>query len=473
MPLRPGDACPECGQGTVYDMQRPGVLVRITGQPPVGAKVYRLQKLRCHLCGKLFTARPPEGVGVAKYDAAAGSMIALLKYGSGMPFNRLAGLQGKLGIPLPASTQWEIVLELARHLEPIYAELIRQAAGGEVVYNDDTTVKILEWMGKRAQQQASAEEQAEQPAAAQKPRKGLFTSGIVSTRPASGCPGRRIALFFSGRKHAGENLQDVLCQRAAELGPPIQMCDALSRNLPGELQTILAHPVAASQVCCACCRRACLWNAGVDRARVRQSADRRAQNLARPAHARDEKQPVEPLFRLAPSTHDSVPTAGLQKAAALLALAVRCPLSAFGLLLLTHFRRSILRPRKILRIGKRFVYEFLVGRSPARRHHRARLLRFELAQSLFDFRSVHEQPPKQAGAVVFQHGGHGAGINRQIGRTKPVLGGIEGLTEAQFLPDSLAVGVVHHVQTFLRGLGGIDESRQRGRRGDRGPHMRS
>jgi len=212
MPLRPGDACPECGQGTVYDTQRPGVLVRITGQPPVGAKVYRLQKLRCHLCGKLFTARPPEGVGVAKYDAAAGSMIALLKYGSGMPFNRLAGLQGKLGIPLPASTQWEIVLELARHLEPIYAELIRQAAGGEVVYNDDTTVKILEWMGKRAQQQASAEEQAEQPAAAQKPRKGLFTSGIVSTRPASGCPGRRIALASVPRSWARRSRCAMRCR---------------------------------------------------------------------------------------------------------------------------------------------------------------------------------------------------------------------------------------------------------------------
>ena len=39
-------------------------------------------------------------------------------------------------------------------------------------------------------------------------RRGLFTSGVVSTRE-----GRRIALFFSGRKHAGENLKDVLVQQ--------------------------------------------------------------------------------------------------------------------------------------------------------------------------------------------------------------------------------------------------------------------
>jgi len=56
--------------------------------------------------------------------------------------------------------------------------------------------------------------------------------------------GRRVALFFSGRRHAGENLAEVLQHRAAELPPPIQMCDALSRNLPGELQTILAHCLA-------------------------------------------------------------------------------------------------------------------------------------------------------------------------------------------------------------------------------------
>jgi len=125
--LEPGDACPDCQKGTVYETSRPGVLVRIVGQAPVQAKVYQLQKLRCNLCGKVFTAEPPEGIGRQKYDATAGSMIALLKYGSGLPFNRMQGLQGNLGIPLPASTQWDIVHALAKHIEPVFAELIRQA----------------------------------------------------------------------------------------------------------------------------------------------------------------------------------------------------------------------------------------------------------------------------------------------------------------------------------------------------------
>ncbi|MEQ9492552.1 MAG: hypothetical protein RJP96_02990, partial [Algiphilus sp.] len=73
----PGDACPDCAQGKLYE-KRPGVLVRFTGQAPVQATVYRLQKLRCHLCGKLFTAPVPAGVSEDKFDHTVGSMIGLL-----------------------------------------------------------------------------------------------------------------------------------------------------------------------------------------------------------------------------------------------------------------------------------------------------------------------------------------------------------------------------------------------------------
>jgi transposase len=234
--LRAGDACPACGEGTVYE-KAPGVLVRITGQPPLAAKVYRLQKLRCHLCGQVFTADAPKGAGERKYDATAASMIGLLKYGSGLPFNRLDGLQGGLGVPLPASTQWDIVRAVGANLAPAFDELVRQAAQGEVVFNDDTTVKILELMGDRGRHPTRTDSGQDGDDA--EGRRGLYTSGVVALRD-----GHRVALFFSGRRHAGENLAQVLEHRAGQLPPPIQMCDALSRNLPGELRTILAHCLA-------------------------------------------------------------------------------------------------------------------------------------------------------------------------------------------------------------------------------------
>lgn len=228
--LDSGSPCPECQKGKVYEQAQPGVLIRVVGQAPLQAKIHELEKFRCNLCGEVFTAKPPEGVGPEKYDETSGSMIALLKYGSGLPFHRLEGLQRSLGVPLPSSTQWDIVKSVAKRIAPVYEELVRQAAQGEVVYNDDTGMTVL----SLKKEQRKGEESSVEGISPE--RTGVFTSGIVSTRED-----RRIALFFTGRRHAGENLKQVLAQRASEIGPPVQMCDGLSRNLPGELEAIVSN----------------------------------------------------------------------------------------------------------------------------------------------------------------------------------------------------------------------------------------
>ena len=186
------------------------MLVRIAGQAPLTATVYELERLRCNLCGEIYTAAAPEGVGEEKYEDTAAAMIAQLKYGSGVPFCRLEHLEESLGIPLPAATQWEIVEDAAELMHPAWEELIRQAAQGEVLHNDDTSVRVLHL----------AREPADE-------RTGVFTSGIVSV-----AQGWKVALFFSGAKHAGENLAAVLKHRAAGLSAPIRMSDALARNAP-------------------------------------------------------------------------------------------------------------------------------------------------------------------------------------------------------------------------------------------------
>ena len=223
--LTHGDRCPDCGQGNVYGKKNPKVLVRIVGQAPLTATVYTLERLRCGACGQVFTAQEPEGVGTEKYDETAAAMIAQFKYGSGTPFYRLEQLEAQLGIPLPAATQWEIVEEAAELVQPARQELIRQAAQGEVVHNDDTSMRVLGLVREPSDQ-----------------RTGVFTSGIVSTGP-----GWKIALFFTGRQHAGENIADVLRQRAAESSPLIQMSDALSWNaskLPAGVEILLAKCMA-------------------------------------------------------------------------------------------------------------------------------------------------------------------------------------------------------------------------------------
>jgi transposase len=233
--LQRGDQCPACDKGKVYLLPKPAVIVRIAGMAPLAATVYECEQFRCNLCGEVFPARPPPEVGDEKYDATAAAMIALLKYGAGVPFTRIEKLEQGFGIPLPASTQWEVVSRAAKLVAPAHEGLIDEAAQGDVVHNDDTSMKILELTEEsRREILSSVGEEKDTDG-----RTGVFTSGIVATRQ-----GHRIALFFTGPKHAGENLSDVLRRRAADLQPPIQMCDALSRNEPGELRTVVSNCLA-------------------------------------------------------------------------------------------------------------------------------------------------------------------------------------------------------------------------------------
>jgi hypothetical protein len=227
--LKPGDPCPNPScSGMVYGKE-PQRLVRIRGSAPFVARVYEQERLRCHLCGESFTATPPPGVGEEKFDETVSSMVAVLRYGNGLPMNRIEKLQQSLGVPFPASVQWELVRDASQKIEPVYQELMRQAAHGEVLYNDDTPMKILEFLIEKNRRK----ERGEKPPG----RTGTFTSGIVSEFS----DGRRIVLYFTGQKHAGENLAKVLSERASGLDPPIQMCDGLDRNVPREMQTILSN----------------------------------------------------------------------------------------------------------------------------------------------------------------------------------------------------------------------------------------
>jgi len=226
--LHHGERCPECLKGKLYTQAQPAVLVRIRGMAPLAATRYELERLRCNLCGEVFTAEAPEGIGTQKYDETATAMVALLKYGCGLPFHRIEKLQKNLGIPMPAATQWELVAAAADTLRAALHEMIRQAAQGEVVHNDDTTMKLL------AFGQSPFSEDEPDPE-----RTGVYTTGIVS-RTAE----HDVALYFTGRRHSGENLERLLTERAHALPPPVQMCDALSHNVAGAFDTIVANCVA-------------------------------------------------------------------------------------------------------------------------------------------------------------------------------------------------------------------------------------
>ena len=154
-------------------------------------------------------------------------MIALLRYGSGVPHYRLAGLQASLYVPLPDATQWDLVSKAVPGPRAAFQELIRQAAQAPLLHSGDTPMKVLSLMAERAKAQAGGIK----PAA-----RAINTSGIVAVLDQ-----HKVVLFFTGHAHAGKNMERVLAHRAQELAPPMQMCDALASNIAGEFVTILAN----------------------------------------------------------------------------------------------------------------------------------------------------------------------------------------------------------------------------------------
>jgi hypothetical protein len=226
--LQPGCRCPLCAQGAVRAQKTKAIVLRIAASPPIAATGYQMERLRCDACGAVFTAPVPAAAGQEKYAPSVGVAVAVFRYGTGVPHYRLERFQQSLGVPLPASTQWKLLAPLREQAQPIFDALVVQAANAPLLHHDDTTMRILDL---RRPGSATADELA----LLVPLRKGTFTSNIlaeVASHP--------VALYFTGWQHAGENLAAVLRQRAADLAPPIQMCDALSRNVCPESNTILA-----------------------------------------------------------------------------------------------------------------------------------------------------------------------------------------------------------------------------------------
>jgi hypothetical protein len=222
--LQSGHDCPDLRcEGRVYPVLRPHQFTQFTGQPAITVTIYEQEVMRCNDCGKEYEAPLPEGVSPKRYDETADATIAIIKSGLATPYNRSAALQRDCGAPLSESVMSERCKAVAEALYPIYQEMRHRAADGKVFYGDDTPVRILELMKENKEKEPGE-------------RVGMRTSGIVVQTKE----GAYIALYMSGRKHAGENLEELFKMRSPYLELPIQMSDALASNWSGEKERIQA-----------------------------------------------------------------------------------------------------------------------------------------------------------------------------------------------------------------------------------------
>ena len=227
--LKKGDTCPECLKGRLFQLKS-GTVIRIVGQPWLQVEIYKPERLRCPLCGRVFTANlPTECHTGSRVDYSAKAIVTVLKYRGGVPFYRQEQVQEILGAPISASEIWEMTEDVANALQPIYSILLQEAAQAELIQNDDTKAKILSRMKELKEAEKTAE------------RTGTVTTCILAVLRKIEV---QIALFFTGWKHAGENLDDLMKKRPSNLPKPTQQCDALSRNVPENQETHLSNCLA-------------------------------------------------------------------------------------------------------------------------------------------------------------------------------------------------------------------------------------
>jgi transposase len=233
--LAVGERCPACGRGRLYRLP-PGVEMRLDGNALLSAVRYELENLRCSACGQIFTAPLPAEAGPEKYSARARAVLALARYYLGLPWYRLEGFQALVGVPVPDATQWEQTELVGDSAYPIFKYLERMAAQGEVIYQDDTPQRVLALIKENQQAAAQARATGDPKAAA---RTGMQTTALIVQVGE-----RRICLYYTGRRHAGENLAVLLTQREPERGKPLVMSDALRSNKAEEAGLIRCHCLA-------------------------------------------------------------------------------------------------------------------------------------------------------------------------------------------------------------------------------------
>ena len=155
----------------------------------------------------------------------------------GIPGYRLQAYQAMLGVPVPDATQWDQIEAVGDCAYKVFEHMEHEAAQGELIFHDDTAVRILALIKENSAILAAAQAQG---VSLPKERTGMHTTALVVK------VGEHTALlYYSSRRHAGENLQGLLDKREAGLAKPLAMSDALTSNaVADESRLIRCHCLA-------------------------------------------------------------------------------------------------------------------------------------------------------------------------------------------------------------------------------------
>ena len=139
-----------CGRGRLYRVA-PGVEIRLDGHALLSAVRYVAGEVPVFgLWPGVHGVRAGRGGGRQIQRPGTGR-VGVGRYYLGVPLYRLEGYQAMVGVPVADATQWDQIERVADCAYPVFEQLKTLAAQGEVIYQDDTHVRILSLIAENRQ----------------------------------------------------------------------------------------------------------------------------------------------------------------------------------------------------------------------------------------------------------------------------------------------------------------------------------
>jgi transposase len=227
-----GGLCPKCGLSKVY-RKREKAIIHILGQPVINAEVHHYEEGRCRNCGHVERANGPaeahEGLGTdyIRYDWSACGMLLVMHYSAGMPFKRLESLQEGWGIPIPDANQWQVVDAADDLLLPLYKALEQHAIAKATNFRTDDTGSMVVELQKQIDAEIAALERLGE--STKDARTGINATGFYWETPDG-----PVVLYYTGRHHAGEMVDQLLRRRLLSSPKLVKITDGASKNFDHE-----------------------------------------------------------------------------------------------------------------------------------------------------------------------------------------------------------------------------------------------
>jgi hypothetical protein len=150
-----------------------------------------------------------------------------MHYHAGAPFKRVESLHEGWGVPMPDANQWELVSAGDDLLLPLYRTLERHAIDQATNFRIDDTGAMVIAIERRINAEIAALE------ALGESTKGVRT-GINATGLYCETPNGVVVLFYTGRHHAGEIVDQLLRHRLLSSPKLVKCSDGASKNFDHE-----------------------------------------------------------------------------------------------------------------------------------------------------------------------------------------------------------------------------------------------